>query len=191
MCQALSALASSLRKRQKRINMKKQIVLTLFIFFSAGIYCQDKTEDDFSLKNKESDMNSRMAAIYLDRAKQRKADGDTDTANADYEKAYRLDPKLSDKFKDLRISLDAGKWMKRADDCLYNSEKITCYKKAIKADPRCTDAYYYLGKYLYKEKYYKDAAKAFHDLLEIDPKYSGAEKFLQKAENEFKKTLKP
>lgn len=134
-----------------------------------------------SLKGQEYTANSSMAMIYLERAKARQKDGDYDTANADYEKAMKFDPALASQFPELGISLKAKDWMKRARDCMYRSEKISCYERAIQNDPKFLKAYQCLGREYYADKKYKQAADVLKKLLELNPNDKEAKKLLQKA----------
>ena len=166
--------------------MKRIVTVSALLILSASIFSEDKSKEPFSLVGKANDMNSHMAQIYMERAKMRKERGDIDTANADYEKAIQFDPKLAEGNTQFSIRVDAKEWLKKADNAIYVPDKIACYQKAIKLDPKCTEAYFYLGKCQYKENHFKEAAETFRALLEIDPKYSGAERYLKKAEKKLK-----
>ena len=134
-----------------------------------------------SLKGQEFTANSSMARTYLERAKMRQKDGDYDTANADYEKAMKFDPVLASQYPELGFSLKAKDWMKRASDCMYRSEKISCYQRAIEIDPKFLKAYKCLGREYYAEKKFRQAADTFKKLLELNPEDREAKKMLQKA----------
>lgn len=134
-----------------------------------------------SLKGHEYTANTSMAMTYLERAKRRQKDGDYDTANADYEKAMKFDPVLASRYPELGISLKAQDWMKRAQDCMYRSEKISCYQRAIQSDPKFLKAYKSLGREYYEDKKYTQAADILKQLLELNPEDKEAKKMLQKA----------
>ena len=134
-----------------------------------------------SLKGHEYTANSSMAMTYLERAKRRQKDGDYDTANADYEKAMKFDPVLASQYPELGFSLKVKDWMKRASDCMYRSEKITCYQRALEIDPKFLKAYKCLGREYYADKKYRQAAETFEKLLELNPEDKEARKILQKA----------
>ncbi len=134
-----------------------------------------------SLKGQEFSANSSMAMTYLERAKRRQKDGDYDTANADYEKAMKFDPVLASQYPELGFSLKAKDWMKRASDCMYRSEKISCYQRAIEIDPKFLKAYKCLGREYYSEKKFRQAADTYKILLQLNPEDREAKKMLQKA----------
>ena len=134
-----------------------------------------------SLKGHEYTANTSMAMTYLERAKQRQKDGDYDSANADFEKAMRFDPVLASKYPELGISVKAKDWMKKASDCMYRGEKITCYQRAIESDPKFFKAYKCLGREYYADKKYRQAAEILKKLLEINPEDKEARKMLEKA----------
>ncbi|MBN2145429.1 MAG: tetratricopeptide repeat protein [Candidatus Aureabacteria bacterium] len=156
-----------------------------FLIFVISILCYGVSfseEEEGSLSGKAYTCNTELAKHYMERAKKRQADDDPDGAAADYAKAYLFDPKVANQYNQTEGPEAARQWLKKAGQTSFNDEKITCCRKAVKADPNCKDAYLNLGRILFKTKRYDEAADVFHKLLALDPKNKTAQKYLKKTQ---------
>jgi tetratricopeptide (TPR) repeat protein len=150
----------------------------LLIAAAGPLFCQES--GDFSLRGRERSMNSDLAQVWLERGQAKEEEGDMEAARADYEKAALLDPSLTREAVDPAFRKQAEQWVRKGRKTLFDSEKITCFRKAIRLDPSYADAHYRLGRVLLKRRDYEGAEASFQTVLELEPGHRKAAKYLKK-----------
>ncbi|EKD26114.1 MAG: hypothetical protein ACD_79C01356G0003 [uncultured bacterium] len=149
-----------------------KITMTFILSFMALLISFDGISQDSSNSN-------QLSSIFLERARQHQENGDSDIAEADLVKAELFNPGMA-KDNGIRKSKSAEDWLKKAKECLYKEDKISCYRKAIKADSGCIEAHEKLAVILYKNNDYKGAKELLDALIVIDKENSTAKKYLKK-----------